>query len=287
MSSKNTLQGLRHAVEEMAAAGSSLDEIASTLVDSARGLDAERRAVLWLYARACTDASDERDEVAGPRRSDTGRVHASARPSEPRTSGERGRERMPYVRCPNCGLTTYATRDRARASECPGCGEPLWSDGGRGGAPRRPGVEAPSGAVIAGALELARDELDMDVALLTEIGSGKETVRAESGEWPPIGSLKDMSAPLEETFCNQLLEGRISNYVSDAPADDRVRDLGMARELGVRAWIGVPMTLADARLYMLCCLARESRPMLGDDEVRFLSGLAESVRAELEGAASG
>jgi len=281
------LQELRHAVEEMAAAGSSLDEIASTLVDSATGLDAERRAVLWLYARACTDASGERDEAAGPRRSDTGRVHASARPSEPGTSGERGRGRMPYVRCPNCGLTTYATRDRARASECPGCGEPLWPDEKRGGAPRRPGVEAPSGAVIAGALELARDELDMDVALLTEIGSGKETVRAESGEWPPIGSLKDMSAPLEETFCNQLLEGRISNYVSDAPADERVRDLGMARGLGVRAWIGVPMTLADARLYMLCCLARESRPMLADEEVRFLSGLAESVRAELEGAASG
>jgi hypothetical protein len=36
------------------------------------------------------------------------------------------------------------------------------------------------------------------------------------------------------------------------------------------------------RLYVLCCLASESRPSLGQREVRLLAGLAESVRAELQ-----
>ena len=286
MGRQNRLQGLRQAVEEMAATGSSLDEIASTLVDSTAGLDAERRAVLWLYARACTDASGGQAE-AGGLSSDTGRVHASARPSEPETRAERGRGKLPYIRCPNCGLTTYTTRDQARASECPGCGEPLWSHAHRAKAAGPRGAEAPSRAIVAGALELARDELGMEIALLTEIAGGRETVRSEAGEWPPIGSLKDASVSLEDTFCNALLEGRIGNYVADAAGDERVRDLAMAHELGIRAWIGVPLTLADARVYTLCCLAREARPTLGEGEVRFLSGLAESVRAALERAASG
>jgi ribosomal protein S27E len=285
---KNQLQGLRQAIEEMAAAGASLDDIATTLVDSTTGLDAERRAVLWLYARACTEAARAQGEAGGPPRTDTGRVHASGRPSEPDRRGERKRGRMPYVRCPNCGLTTYATRDRARASECPGCGEPLWPrKRARAEKPGRPAGRPVEGGAIAGILALAREQLGMDVAVLTEIAAGHETVRAAAGEWPPIGSLEDGSVPFEDTFCNQLFEGRIGNFVGDASADERVRDLGMARDYGVRAWIGVPVDVANARLYMLCCLAREARPALGEAEVRFLSGLAESARAELEGAVSG
>jgi GAF domain-containing protein len=88
--------------------------------------------------------------------------------------------------------------------------------------------------------------------------------------------------PLEDTLCQRLLEGRIGNYVRDAAADERVRDLAMARELGVRAWLGVPIQPSSTELYMLCCLAREVRPDLGDREVRLLRGLAESVLAELQ-----
>ena len=68
----------------------------------------------------------------------------------------------------------------------------------------------------------------------------------------------------------------------DAWTDERVSDLAMTRHLGVRAWLGVPIELSDMRMYVLCCLACESRPSIGDREVRLLAGLAESVRAELE-----
>ena len=284
MRGTSTLDALRRAVEDMAAAGSSLDDIASAIVESTAGVDRERRAALWLYARSCTERAD--DPVVGTTRiaTDTGRVHASQRPSEPGPASRRGRSEMPYVRCPNCGLTTYATRNRSLASECPGCGEPLGTspedDGaaGVGSADRRPG------AAIAGALALARHQLDMDIALLTQITDGQEVVREEAGDWPPIGSLRGGAVPVEDTFCNQFLAGRIPNVIADAASDERVRDLGMARDFGVGAWIGVALELSDAQLYMLCCLAREARPALGDAEVRFLAGLGETVRARLEAA---
>jgi hypothetical protein len=38
---------------------------------------------------------------------------------------------------------------------------------------------------------------------------------------------------------------------------------------------------------VLCCLAREARPALGEEDVRFLTGLGESVVAELEPSGQG
>lgn len=280
---KTTLDGLRGAIADMADAGATLEEIASTIVETA-GLDSERRAALWLYARSCTATTTGAASASDRAASGGGRVHASARPSEPGPAGDREVREMPYVRCPNCGLTSYTVRNRWRAGECPGCGGALWADRGAPGS--APGAETAADGV-AGVLALARGQLEMDVALLTEIEDGYETVRQAAGDWPVVGSLEGRSIAVSETFCNRMLEGRISNFVSDAAGDERVSDIGMARDFGVGAWIGVPLELSDARLYVLCCLAREKRPSLGASDVRFLTGLGESVVAELEVAGQG
>jgi GAF domain-containing protein len=130
-------------------------------------------------------------------------------------------------------------------------------------------------------MRLTRDLLDTDVAVLTEIRHGRETGRRAAGEWPGLESFEGLSSPLRDTVCQRMLEGRIGNYVCDAQGDDRVNDLPMVRQLGVGAYLGVPIRLDDVHLYVLCCLHRESRPSLGEREVRLLSGLAESVRVEL------
>jgi GAF domain-containing protein len=131
---------------------------------------------------------------------------------------------------------------------------------------------------------MTRSLLDTDVAVLTEIRDGREVAVRVDGEWPGRGSLQGASVPLEDTFCQRMLDGRIENYIRDAQTDDRVSDLAMARHLGVRTWLGVPIKLSDMRLYVLCCLADEARPSIGEREVRLLAGLAESVRAELQAA---
>jgi GAF domain-containing protein len=128
-------------------------------------------------------------------------------------------------------------------------------------------------------MRLTRDLLDSDVAILSEIGRGRETALRMAGDWPGIE--EGRSLPLDETFCKRMLDGRIENYIRDARADERVCALPMTRQLGIGAYLGVPIRIDDVRLYVLCCLDRESRPSLGDREVRLLSGLAESVRVEL------
>lgn len=172
---------------------------------------------------------------------------------------------MPYVTCERCAARAPVARDSADAV-CARCGQPLHEAG-----------RVDPEQVIAGSLRLLRDLLGMDVAMLTEIHRGRETARHVAGRWPGLGDLRAASLPLEDTFCQRLLEGRIDNLVADVVADERVRGLAMARDLGVGAWMGVPARASDARLYVLCCLARESRPDLGPADVAVLRGFVRSV----------
>jgi GAF domain-containing protein len=180
---------------------------------------------------------------------------------------------VPHQRCRSCGVVSYAPVNGAGAS-CPECGVPWPSNGG----------DAPDGGEhdrrLGELLRLTRQLLDADVATLSQLSEDRETVLAAAGEWPGTGSLQGVSAPIQDTFCRRMLEGRIGSFVADTRADAELSALPMARALDIGSWIGVPIEL-DARLYMLCCLARETRPSLGPREVRLLSGLAESVRAEL------
>jgi hypothetical protein len=121
-------------------------------------------------------------------------------------------------------------------------------------------------------------ELDMDSALVSEITGGREVVRWAAGE----GDYASVSAALDETICARLLDGRIGSVVCDTAKEPSLEALEAVREGTIGAYIGVPFTTADARLYVLCCLAQEARPDLGEADVRFLRGMAEGVRSHLD-----
>lgn len=185
---------------------------------------------------------------------------------------------LPYIDCQRCGLRTFAPRSAVRVPECPQCGAALRA---AATADAATAVADRPASRLAGTLRLTRDLLGMDVAMVSEIHAGHETARHVAGEWPAIGQLEGASLPLEETFCQRMLAGEIGHVVTDALADERVRDLQMARALGVRAWIGVPLDGELARLYVLCCIAREARPALDERDVFVLRALADSLAGEL------
>ena len=180
---------------------------------------------------------------------------------------------MPHLRCLGCGVVSYTSADGRGA--CPECGLP-WS-------PRPEQVIRSTDPEhrLAALVRMTRDLLDTDVALLTRIADGRETACVAAGEWPEFGPLQDASLPLEDTICRLMLEGTVPHVIPDAGADEHLAELPMTRRLGVGAYLGVPIRSADAQLYVLCCLAREARPGIGARELRLLSGLAESVAAEL------
>ena len=118
----------------------------------------------------------------------------------------------------------------------------------------------------------------MDVGVSGEIRDGAGSgVRHLAGDAESFGLAVGASLPVEETYCQRLLEGRLRNVVADASREVLVRDLELTRVARIGSYIGVPLTTLDARLYILCCLAHEERPALCERDVRFLRGLAETI----------
>jgi GAF domain-containing protein len=136
--------------------------------------------------------------------------------------------------------------------------------------------------VVSAALALAREQLDMDVAFLGEVVADREVVRSVSGGVDSFGFVPGASIELASTYCQQVLDGRLDGVVADSATEPLVCDLEITRRARIGAYIGVPLHTGDARLYMLCCLARESRPALGEADLRFLRGVGETVLASLE-----
>jgi GAF domain-containing protein len=158
---------------------------------------------------------------------------------------------------------------------CPSCGTALRRPNPPAGP--RPAAPDRDGQVRA-KLAMACRELDADAALLSEVRAGRENVRWGAGEARYVG----LSLPLSDTVCARLLDGRIGNVVSDTSLEESLNQLAGVTDGTIRAYIGVPFQTEDARAYVLCCLAREARPDLGEADVRFLQGLAESLRPLLE-----
>jgi GAF domain-containing protein len=179
---------------------------------------------------------------------------------------------MPRVNCPECGLCTYCVREE----ECPRCGRLLRAPGRRD----VPGVD-PMGRALA----LVREQLRVSVSFVSEIVDGQEVVRHSAGDGSLPAFVAGAALPLADTICERLLAGRIGHVVPDVAAEPALADLTWPAEIGVNAYLGVPITTADTRLYLLCCLARERRPDFGAADVTFLRGVAASLCDHLAGPA--
>jgi GAF domain-containing protein len=188
---------------------------------------------------------------------------------------------MPYASCPECGLRTY----HVSGEECPRCGTPLSRPSHATARVPEWQAAAHGQSAVEDALAVARRELKMDVALLSEVRDGREVVLWAVGNGRIPAFVAGAGAPLADTICEQLLNGSIDGIVRDAATDPRVRDLPVVRGTGLRAYIGVPLTAAAARRYVLCCLAGEARPDLSENDVRFLRRLVDSIRPAVERAA--
>lgn len=146
-----------------------------------------------------------------------------------------------------------------------------------------PGVESARWS-LGPLLKLTRDLLEMDLALLTEVTGGREEVRRADGEWPGLqaADLIGRSLPMRDTFCQRLLDGTLPPFVNDVREDPASAELEFARTFGVGAWIGARLDTHGARMFILCCLARDSRPALGERDVYVLSTLATSLASQLD-----
>jgi len=132
-------------------------------------------------------------------------------------------------------------------------------------------------------LEAAREELGMDVAFVSEFACRRMVFRKLGGEAESFGWKEGESVPLDDTFCQLLLEGRLPNVIPDAKADGRVKFLQITGKADIGSCAGAPIRFSDGTLYgTFCVLSHSPEPSLVERDGQFIRVLARLVAEQIE-----
>ena len=132
-------------------------------------------------------------------------------------------------------------------------------------------------------LEVAREELGMEVAFVSEFTQQRMVFRKLAGEAESFGWKEDESVPVDDTFCRLLLEGYIPNVIPDAKADGRVNFLNVTGKADIGSYVGAPVRFSDGTLYgTFCVLSHSPEPSLAERDAQFIRVLARLVAEQME-----
>ncbi|MBD1914326.1 MULTISPECIES: EAL domain-containing protein [Cyanophyceae] len=122
--------------------------------------------------------------------------------------------------------------------------------------------------VVLDALCAIRVYLDMEVAFVGEFSGGQRRFRYvdSSLEHPPI-AVGD-SGPLEESYCQRVVDGRLPELIQDASLVPAALELPVTMDLPVGAHLSVPIRLGNGQIYgTFCCFSSRPDFTLGDRDL--------------------
>lgn len=134
-------------------------------------------------------------------------------------------------------------------------------------------------AAVLEVLRLIRTKLSMDVAFVSEITDGRrmfKCVDSAAGFTPRLAA--GMSDPVEESWCQRVVEGRLPQVMHDAApyiASGQAPDPGFP----IGTHLSTPVRLSDGSVYgTLCCF---SRGVKADTDIDLLRRTANLLAAKL------
>lgn len=126
-------------------------------------------------------------------------------------------------------------------------------------------------------LQLLRRELGMDVVFVSEFVNGERVFRFVEGSEANPGLEPGDAGPLEGSFCQRVVQGRMPELVPDARAIAESHDLPKV-DIQVGAHLSTPVTLPDGRVYgTMCCFSAQANPNLQQKDLDRLRQCAKLV----------
>jgi diguanylate cyclase (GGDEF)-like protein len=123
---------------------------------------------------------------------------------------------------------------------------------------------------------LVTEVLNVPVALFTLVTADRQVFKSAVG----VGEVRE--TPLSYSFCQHVVQDGAPLEVVDARIHPKVRDNPSIAELGVVAYLGVPLVTADGtRLGALCAIDHQPREWTGRDH-GVLEDLAGAAMSEIE-----
>lgn len=135
-----------------------------------------------------------------------------------------------------------------------------------------------------GLLKDVRQLLQMDIAFVAEFLDGDCMIRQLDTAHLEAHMLKvEDRKPLEETYCQRIVDGRLPLAIPDTSALAEAKALEATGRLDIKAFLSAPVLLKDGRIYgTLCCISHQRRSALGIRQSDALRKVATWVAAEIE-----
>jgi len=125
-------------------------------------------------------------------------------------------------------------------------------------------------------LDVALTRMGMELSWLSSFESGDQVFDRISGPASDFGLYEGASSPLSDSYCARVIDGRLPNLISDTAQNDVTASLAVTKEMGIGAYIGVPVRRTDGTPQgMLCCVNSGHAHHLTDSDVHTLELLAE------------
>lgn len=104
-------------------------------------------------------------------------------------------------------------------------------------------------------LKLLRERMKMDVVFVSEFVDGQRIFRSVDGPGQDIVHQGD-SGPLEQSWCQRVVDGRMPPYIPDASKDPSTSELLKALPFPIGTHISTPIVLKNGDVYgTLCCFS--------------------------------
>lgn len=131
-------------------------------------------------------------------------------------------------------------------------------------------------------LERVREAFGMDIVFISQFLEGERVIRhVVSGEDDQEEFQAGDRDPLEETFCQRIVDERVPPMSGQAPPPDPAGFRDARRQIG--AYVTVPISAPTGAVFgTLCCMSRGPRPQLGGrSELQALRTVAQLLSSVL------
>jgi hypothetical protein len=107
---------------------------------------------------------------------------------------------------------------------------------------------------ITALLQQVRSRTGMDVVFVSQFVNGRRLIRHVAADAKdPHRPVEGVADPLEETYCQRVLDGRLPGALRDALDNREAAQLPITQTLDVRAHVAVPIITADGRVFGTVC----------------------------------
>jgi len=137
--------------------------------------------------------------------------------------------------------------------------------------------------IISDALHSVRTLLDMDVAFVSEFTGGHRIFRYVDSCEEFTSIRANASDPLEETYCQRVLDGRMPELIPDTAKHPEAMNLPITHHLRIGNYLAVPIRFSDGAVYgTFCCFSMQANDALNNHHLETLRLFANFVGKVME-----